>query len=250
MSGADFRTLQYAFAAHLRDPERNAPPAGLEDRRLQVYRELFYNNIEGLLEGNFPVIRRITPDARWHALVRAFFSGHASHTPLFTEIGREFLRFLDERDGADDPPFLAELAHYEWIELALAIDEASIDAIPHDPSGDVVARVPLLSPLARALVYAWPVHRIREDFQPAEAPPQPTCLVVVRNRHDDVAFMEVSPLTIHLLEALKDNPGRTGLQCVESLAAQVDASQRDALVAAGCGMLRQLRQRDVLLGTT
>jgi uncharacterized protein len=249
MSGADFRALQYAFAAHLRDPAHNPPPEGLEDRRLQVYRELFYNNVEGLLASNFPVIRRITDDARWHALVRAFYATHESHTPLFTEIGREFLRFLDTRDGAGDPPFLAELAHYEWVELAVTIDEAEIDAVPHDPAGDVVAGVPVLSPLAWPLAYRYPVHKIRVDFQPAEPPPQPTCLVVVRNRRDEIGFMEVTPLTIHLLEALKGNPARTGLQCVESLAAQVDPAQRDALVEAGCTMLRQLRERDVLLGT-
>ena len=86
----DFQQLQRDFAAHLRDPARNAAPDGLEDRRVAVYRELFYNNIEGLLAGNFPVIRRITPDAQWHALARGFYAEHASHTPLFTEIGREF----------------------------------------------------------------------------------------------------------------------------------------------------------------
>lgn len=249
MSGPDFRELQYAFAAHLRDPDRNAAPAGLDDRRLSVYRELFYNNVQGLLASNFPVIRRLMPDARWHALVREFYSSHQSHTPLFTEIGREFLKFLDARDASGDPPFLGELAHYEWVELAVSIDEHALDELPHDPSGDVVAGVPLLSPLAWPLVYRYPVHRIREDFHPAEPPSQPTCLVVVRNRRDEVAFMEVSPLTIRLLEALQGNPALTGLECVESLAALVDAGQRDALVAAGAAMLRQLRQRDVLLGT-
>lgn len=249
MSGTGFQALQYAFAAHLRDPDAHPAPAGLEDRRLKVYRELFYNNIEGLLAANFPVIRRITPAPRWHALVRAFYAGHKAHTPMFTEIGREFLRWLGDREDPEDPPFLAELAHYEWVELALTIDEAAIDEVAHDPRGDVVAGVPVLSPLAWPLVYRFPVHRIREDHQPHEPPPQPTCLVVVRNRRDEVAFMEVSPLTIHLLEALKENPGRTGLECVESLAAQAEPSQRDALVAAGSAMLRQLHARDVLLGT-
>ena len=244
-----FQALQYAFAAHLRDPERNAAPEGIEDRRLQVYRELFYNNVEGLLAANFPVIRAITPDARWHALVRAFYAGHACHTPLFTEIGREFLKYLEVRDDASDPPFLAELAHYEWVELALQIEETDFAEVAHDPDGDVVAGVPVISPLAWPLVYRWPVHRIRADFQPDEPPPQPTCLIVARNRRDDVAFMEVSPLTIRLLEAVKANPGLMGLECVAVLAGAFDASQRDAAIAAGTDMLRKLRERDVLLGT-
>ncbi len=249
MSASDFRALQYAFAAHLRDPEHNAPPAGLEDRRLAIYRELFYNNVQGLIAGNFPVIRRIVPDAAWHALVREFYAHHECHTPLFPEIGREFVKFLEAREADATRPFLSELAHYEWVELALSIDEASIEEVLHDPDGDVVAGVPVISPLAWPLVYRWPVHRIREDLQPVEAPAQPTCLVVVRNRRDDVAFMEVSPLTIHLLETVKENPGRTGLDCVATLAERFDASQRAAAIEAGSTMLRQLRDRDVLLGT-
>lgn len=249
MSGPDFHALQYAFAAHLRDPSRHPAPAGIEDRRLAVYRELFYNNVEGLLAGNFPVIRRITPDARWHAMVRDFYATHRCHTPLFTEIGREFLKYLDAREAGDDPPFLAELAHYEWVELALTIDESTIDEIAHDPEGDVVAGVPVISPLAWPLVYRWPVHRIRAEHQPVEPPPVPTCLVVVRNRRDEVAFMETTPLAIRLLEAIGDDPAASGAAAVESLVSQLDEAQRDAARVAGAELLRGLRARDVLLGT-
>jgi uncharacterized protein len=247
----DFQALQRAFAANIRDPEHAPAPAGIEDRRMQVYRELFYNNVEGLLAGNFPVIRRITPNERWHALVRAFFVEHRSHTPLFSEIGREFLRFLElraERD-AGDPPFLYELAHYEWVELAVSIDESRIEDEPHDPDGDVIAGSPVLSPLAWPLAYRFPVQRIRQDFQPDTAPDQPTCLIVVRNRAHDVAFMEATPLTLRLLELVKENPADTGLECVKAIAASFDAASHDAVVAAGTDMLRRLRARDVLLGT-
>ena len=92
--------LQREFARHLRDPQLFPPPDGLEERRLQIYRELFYNNIEGLLATNFPVIRRLLGDSRWHRLVRDFYREHTSHTPLFTEIGREFQRYLDTRVDA------------------------------------------------------------------------------------------------------------------------------------------------------
>ena len=60
---APFQALQYRFAAHLRDPEHQPAPEGLEDRRLKIYRELFYNNVEDFLQTAFPVLRRITePD--------------------------------------------------------------------------------------------------------------------------------------------------------------------------------------------
>lgn len=251
MTEPDFQALQRDFAAHLRDPQAHPAPPHLEDRRVGVYRELFFNNLESLLAGNFPVIRRLLPDADWRALVRAFMAGWHSHTPLFTEIGREFHRFLEQRaeHGSDDPPFLAELAHYEWVELAVSIDESRIEDVPHDPAGDVVAGVPVLSPLAWPLAYRYPVHRIRDDFQPTAPPDEPTFLIVARNRRDEVAFMGANALTLHLLEAVKANPGRTGLDCLHALAAAMEPAARAALVSAGADMLRALHARDVVLGT-
>jgi hypothetical protein len=246
-----FQALQRRFAAHLRDPGRNPAPEGLEDRRVGIYRELFFNNVESLLAGNFPVIRRITPDARWNALVRDFLAGWRSHTPLFTEIGREFHRFLESRAGTGngDPPFLPELAHYEWAELALSLDEASIDDVPHDPDGDVVDGIPVVSPLAWALAYRFPVQRIREDFQPDAPPAEPTFLLVVRNRRDEVAFLGVNALSLKLLEIVKENPGRTGLESLHALVEGLDPAAQGALVAAGADILRGFTARDVLLGT-
>jgi len=246
-----FQQLQYAFAAHLRDPSRHPAPQGLEDRRVGVYRELVYNNIESLLAGNFPVIRRLLPDPGWRALVRAFLAEHRAHTPLFHEIGREFHRFLETRaeQGAGDPPFLAELAHYEWIELAVAFDEQSIADIVHDPDGDVVEGRPVVSPLAWPLGYRFPVHRIRHDYQPAVAPAEPTFLVVARNRGDEVGFMQTTAMSLRLLENLKANPGSSGLACVAGLAAAFEVAERDTAVAAGLEALRAFRARDVLLGT-
>jgi hypothetical protein len=40
----EFQRKQYEFAAHIRDPEKNAAPPGIEDRRLAIYRDLFFNN--------------------------------------------------------------------------------------------------------------------------------------------------------------------------------------------------------------
>ena len=224
MGCAEFQRIQYAIAAHLRDPQRNPPPAQLEDRRVAIYRDLFYNNIESLLASNFPVIRRITTNQRWHQLVRGFYANYACHTPLFTEIGREFhcyLGTLAENDALQ-PAFLAELAHYEWVELALSLDECNIDHIAHDPGGDLLAGVPLVSPLAWALAYRFPVHRIREEFQPDSAADDPTFLIVVRNRGDDVGFMEVNALTMKLIESLKENSTGSGMQCLQALAAGID----------------------------
>jgi hypothetical protein len=246
-----FQSLQYAFAAHIRDPHANPCPAGIEDRRMAIYRDLFFNNVDSLVAGSFPVIRKLLPTPAWRRLIRRFYAEHQAHTPLFPEVAREFLKYLETRAAADDldPPFLFELAHYEWVELALDIDETRIEDVPHDPGGDVVDGLPVVSPVAWPLAYRFPVHHIRPDFQPTEPPEQPTCLIVVRNRRDDVAFMAATPLTLKLLQHVQEHPELTGRGCVEALAQPFDAASRATVVEAGTRILRDLRTRDVLLGT-
>ncbi len=245
------RALQYQFSAHLRDPQRNPAPAGLEDRRLKIYRELFFNNIESLLSSNFPVIRTLYDDTRWHALVRAFYCEHQCHTPLFPEIAREFLRYLETRQANNepDPPFLLELAHYEWAELALSLEETDISGVPHDPDGDPVRGIPVVSPLAWRLGYRFPVHRIRPDYQPDTAPEQPTLLLLIRDRDDQVRFLEINALTAVLLERLQDNSVQSGMACLNEVLSESAAENLEPLRNAGIALLGELKARAAILGT-
>lgn len=249
-AAADFRELQYRFAAHLRDPSAQPPPEGIEDRRLQIYRELFFNNVVSLLAGNFPVLRSLHDDAAWRDLVRAWYREHRAHTPLFPELGREFVRWLQERAerGAGDPPWFAELAHYEWMEVLAANDETEIDAIAHDPDGDLLGGRPLVSPTAWPLVYRYPVQRIGAEHRPAEAPAAPTCLIVVRDRRDTVGFLEANPLTLHLIERLRAGDAGSGRETLIALAAEAGVDEA-AMLAGGADILHRLRARDVVIGT-
>jgi uncharacterized protein len=248
-----FQRLQYRFAAHLRDPARHRAPAGIEARRMKIYAELFYNNVQGFLASAFPVLRRITPDARWHALVRDFFARHESHEPLFHRIAGEFVKYLEQRGrrrgaGKGDWPFLQELAHYEWVELALAVADVELTPALADPNGNLLERAPVLSPLAWPLAYRYPVHRIGPDFLPQEPPAQPTHLIVYRNRQDEVKFMEANAVTARLLELVRTSraPGR---RLLLRLARELKHPQPEAVVAQGAAILHGLRERDIILGT-
>ncbi len=65
-----FQQLQHAFAAHIRDPDSQPAPEGIEDRRMTIYRDLFFNNLVKLLAGTFPVLSKIMGDERWRVLIR------------------------------------------------------------------------------------------------------------------------------------------------------------------------------------
>jgi hypothetical protein len=250
MPAADtLREQQFRLAAHLRDPAA-PPPPGIEDRRLKIYRDLFYNSLQGLLAGNFPVIRKLLGDTRWHALVRDFYRDFRAGTPLFPELPREFIQYLQERGGGQgDPPWLLELAHYEWVELALDLSEASDADEAHDPQGDLLAGIPVPSPLAWPLAYAWPVHRLSPDHQPATPPDTPTFLLVRRDATNKVRFSELSALTFRLLQRLSEFPELSGREQLLALAAEAQAGDAETFVALGRDMFEQLRADGVILGT-
>ena len=218
---------------------------------MAIYRDLVYSNMESFISSNFPVIRKLYNDSEWSVLAHDFFREHRCHTPLFPEFAREFLRYLElrQQEGRGDPPFLLELAHYEWAELALSLDESEISDVPHDPSGDPLAGVPVVSPLAWVLGYRFPVHRIGPAFRPVEAPPEPTWLLLARGRDDEVRFNEINALSAMLIERLQQNSDLTGLQCLDVLLGEHAAGNSAELREAGKGVLLELKAREAILGT-
>lgn len=246
----EFQKLQRQLTAHLRDPEHAAAPTGIEERRLKIYRELFYNNIEGFLAGAFPVLRQITDEAHWHRMVRDFYARHRSADPLFHGLAEEFLSYLDCERGAvaGDAPYLQELAHYEWVELALSVAEDQPTAALADPDGDLLEGAPLVSPVAWTLSYEFPVHRIGPDFLPAEPGATPTCLIVYRTRQDEVKFMEINAITARLMELLDSETSASGRELLLRIAAEAGHPDPQQLLSEGAELLKGLRARDVLWG--
>ena len=247
----DFRDIQYAFAKHIRDPENNPAPTDAEDRRMAIYRELFFNNLRNLISQTFPVLKKLHSPEKWSDFVRQFMVRHQASTPYFLEIPNEFLQFLQNEYEADedDYPFLVELAHYEWVELALSVsdEENELDGI--DPDGDLLEGVPVKSKLAWLFGYQFPVHRISEDFRPTEPGEQPTFLAICRKSNDDMDFMELNPVTARLLELVEANDGRTGRELLEDLAKEIGFADTDQLVQHGQQALKDMRDAEIILGT-
>lgn len=246
----DFIRQQLAFAAHIRDPEAVQAPAGIEQRRMAIYRELLYNNVEGFIRSGFPVLHELSDDATWHRRVRAFFRDHRCQTPYFAEIAAEFVDWLQHERGEhpDDPPFIAELAHYEWVELALSVSDADREQPKVDPNGDLMTGRPLLSPLAWPLAYRYPVHRIGPDFRPEQPGEQPVHLVVHRDRLDEVHFLEINAVTFRLLQLLADD-SPSGRQALVQIATELQHPDPDAVLEHGRSLLDDLKARNILLGT-
>ncbi len=244
-------SVQTAFAAHIRDPHTNVAPADVEDRRMKIYRDLFFNNINKFLSNNFPVLRRLYSDHDWKQLVRDFYSEHRCQTPLFPELPREFLRYLQDQrqERPGDPPFMLELAHYEWVELALSMHECDLDTVISNPDGDLLKDIPVLSPLAWPLSYRYPVHEIRPGFTPTEPPAQATHILAYRNRSDNVKFMQLNDVTRLLLNLLQEDRGLSGYELLSEVASMIQHPDPDLLIENGERLLQDLLNKDILLGS-
>lgn len=250
MSIPAFKKHQYEFTAHIRDPKKNAMPDGIEDRRMSIYRELLYNNIEGFIASGFPILREIYSDENWHKMVRDFFANHQSKSPYFLEISQEFIAYLqNERQlDKDDPAGLVELAHYEWVELALHVSDENINMENIDANGDLLTQRPAFSPLAWPLVYQYPVHTMGPGNLPEEAPEQPSYLVVYRNRKDKVNFLEINPVTARLIGLLQENESYSGFDAIEHIAKEMNHPSPDIVKQGGLAALQELQQYGIILG--
>jgi hypothetical protein len=216
--------------------------------RAQVYRDLIFANLSTLLSGTFPVLIKILGDEQWRTLVRIFLRDYRAQTPKFGEIAKEFIEFLAAEPQALSegtwPPFMVELAHYEWVEMALQ----QSDAEPLAPSdAALILERPLqVSPLAWPLAYGWPVQLVGPDFQPEAAPAQPTLLLVRRAEDWSVKFSELSPLAWRLLQRIEAFPELDGQAQLEGLAVEAGASGSAEFMQSGAALLRQMHGEGVV----
>lgn len=196
-----FQNVQNEFMSHIRDPDNHPDVEGIEDRRLKIYRDLFFNNIKGFLSSGFPVLESIVSAGDWEQLARQFFIQHDCRSPYFVDISKEFVEYLANGVPENEYlyPFIAELAHYEWLELDVSVRKSEELAF-WEPSLSVDCFQ--LSPLAELVSYQWPVHQISPDYLPGAPSEVANFYIVYRNASHEVTFSEINQVTAHLVNCV------------------------------------------------
>lgn len=244
MHAPDFQDFQRAFGRHIRDPRISPRPAGVPARRMAVYNEMLFNNICGFLDSCFPVCRATLGEKRWRRLNRGYFRDWPSHTPWFREIPREFVRYLKETEIKQAlPAWFAELAHYEWVELAVDIMDSPIPT--HESAGDLLSGYPVLNPNLMNLAYRWPVQKIGPAYRPRKM--QPTQLLVYRDSDERVQFVISNPVTARLVSLLESEKLSGRAACLQ-IAKELAHPSPETIVSHGHAALEQLRQQGIILG--
>ena len=245
MSEPAFQQFQRALTAHIRDPKHVERPPGTRKSQVSIYDELLHHKFEGFLLACFPVLRKILRKKRWGKLVRAFFREHRCQSPLFRDIPAEFLAYVSARGctALKLPDFTLELAHYEWLELHLDIDEQQV----HAPrlSQAPLDKVLRINPVLDLVAYRYPVHRLARDYQPESPPDQPTFLCVWRNSSDRIQCMELSAVAAELLETLRQ--GQPAQPLLQQFGAG-DARLTAEFLEQGAELLREWLEAEIIVG--
>ncbi len=214
-----YQTSQLAFSHWLRQPTAAPLPTGIEARRMQVYRDLVFNNIESFLEHSYPIAIAMLPEVDWDFLVSAFFQYGQCDSPYYYDISLHFRDFFDqlmaepevaEFSGQDvafsiraialRAPWLRELLHYEW--MALYVDMAETTWQPRNEHHD---RALILRTTCWILGYQYAVHTWSVDEFPAEPEPQPTCLLIYRTPDFQTRAYPIHPLWAYLIELIQSD---------------------------------------------
>ncbi len=241
------KDLQKAFAAHIRNPDRYPKPKGINDQRMQVYRDLFFNNISNLIKQTFPILASLHHADEWSQLIRSFYQSEHNKTPYFTEISAEFVQFLKTYPEDKKRPFMAELAHYEWLELSVEKNQKQPVFSDIEPS-KLLSQRPVISPWVNAHSYHYPVHQIGVDYQPRTYQ-EDSHLMVWRDRHDAVHFAQLNTGSYALLKQLQQGD-KTGHEAILSIFNQDSALTEDKIIEFGQQQLLKWVQQDIITETS
>ncbi len=246
-----FQAVQRQFLAHLRNPLQQPLPTGFAQQGVAIYVDLLYNKFNDSLTTCFPVTHAILGEKAWQQLLKSFIARHRCLSPYYRQIPDEFIQYLQtEWVNHTGLAYLLELAHFEWIELILAIAEAE-PVIPFESEvNDWLNCHPVFTPVLQLLHYAYPVQCINENYQATMPPEQATHILGFRDKEDAVQFIELNPATARLVDILQNtDDSYTVGEAIQQIAAELQHPEPSALFAFGVATLADLMQQSAILGT-
>ena len=243
-----FQLIQLSFTEYLRGSGSKDTAEAQKSRRQEIYRDLVYKNINHCIADVFPITKNFFTESEWEILIREFIRVHRLQTPYFLEICQEFLvYFMHTRKLLQtDPPFALELAHFEWIQLAVDIADTNIPECLHNsaPSGNSLWKA---SPLVVGLTYFYPVHLIDEYYLPKGPGVQPTYLLVYRNKNDDLNVLETDNLSLRIIQLLQAHENINRTQIYQFLTVELGDHKSDIILTRIWPILCLFAEKEIIL---
>lgn len=263
-----FQKFQDELTQFIRNPQKNPAPCGVPLNRASIYPGLVWNNVEDTLSNCFPVCKKILGNKKWEILVGSFLENHNCQRPFFRQIPDEFMDYLQSlslrasakqsrpgsprlsgpRDDVNNlPAFIPSLAHYEWIELKLFLEQGSFKVRPGLSVKKIINQIPVLNPVLNLVSYFYPVHQIGPKFQPEEKSPTPFYYIVYRDLKGKIEFMNINQMTAYLVSLLQKEK-MTANNVLLKLARELKRENDSLFLNEGKKLLENFISKSVIVG--
>ncbi len=157
-------------------------------QRLDVYADQYFYRLLDCLTEDFPAVRAVIGEVRFHNLVTDYLLAHPSTHPSLRFAGQHLAPFLTTHGLRDRWPFLGDLARFEWTLLdafdapdATPLAEADLAALPVGEWARLRIR---LVPSCRLVELEWLVDetwaRAKRGEEPGVPAPGPASFAVWR----------------------------------------------------------------------
>lgn len=196
-----FQHTQQQFCNWIRHPHSDLASV-YDHERMQVYRDLVFNNISSFINLVYPITRRLLLECQWQALLQDFVANSKCQSPCSNEIALEFREYYSHQAHPmfSQYPWLAELLQFEWLELYL-------DTLVIDQPVCVEPYQWQLKQAVWVLVYQYPVYEWTLNTQPNDIQLAPGVIMVWRDEIDQIRLERLSPLFGLLIEHLVEHGG-------------------------------------------
>ncbi|HET9645758.1 MAG TPA: DNA-binding domain-containing protein [Burkholderiaceae bacterium] len=107
--------VMQALLTGAEDAERHVVPGRLEPaRRLDVYRNNFYENLGSALAAVYPTVAELVGDEFFCFMARRYVRAHPPRTGNLHDFGGDLAVFLEHFEPAAELPYLGDVARLEW----------------------------------------------------------------------------------------------------------------------------------------
>lgn len=128
--------------------------AGIEERRIEIYRNAVFGGVRRVLEKAYPLTMAALGD-QWEPLILEFFANCDCPSPHLWQMPRGLYEYIKEKGS--DIPWLAELLYFEWIEIEVHMGpDISVDC---QDEGDILSDPLVINPEHRLTRFTYPVFR-------------------------------------------------------------------------------------------
>ena len=230
----------------------------IDPRGVKLYSSLIEIGRMDLMSSIYPVIKELL-GKKFKGLVQDYFECMPPEHYNLNQSAKRFPQYLlglPKLMGRY--PFLAELADYEWIELAV-LEDVARDLRPskeagkdHEPE-QFAALIPVLNSVFVCRSYRFAIPGLVEAITKADKLPRrfkqdPTCVVVYRDPDNlNARFLEIGEAAFGLLQMMEQNPNYSYGDLLKEACAR--DPQNVQTILAGClEDIEEFKQLKLIVG--